>query len=72
VSLGICVLAVTLWIRSYRTGDFGEFIGTFEGRTTETAVVGRTIGIHSSHGRLGVGLTTDEHPARSAVFQGLP
>jgi hypothetical protein len=72
MSLAICVLAVALWIRSYRTGHFGEFIGAFERRTTEKVVVTRTIGIHSSHGMLGVGLELDEHAPGAPHFMVFP
>ena len=60
ISLIFCIAIALLWFRSYRLGDFGEFIGSLESRSTDQFVVIRNVGIYSSHGRFAVGLTQSE------------
>ena len=57
LSLLLFVAVVVLWVRSYRLGYSGEFIGFLESRHTETSETVWYAGVYSSHGRFGLGLT---------------
>jgi hypothetical protein len=57
VSLLLFVAAVALWVRSYRLGFSGEFLGLLESHHTGASENVWYAGIYSSHGRLGLGLT---------------
>ena len=63
VSLLLCAATAALWVRSYRVGDFGEFLGTLEARTEGDVATARNVGVYSSHGRIGLGLTRTESAA---------
>jgi hypothetical protein len=62
LSLLLCVALCVLWVRGYLAGDYGEFIGYSETRAGDTLEVTRDVGLYSSHGRLGLGLTRSEFP----------
>ena len=60
LSLLLCVAVGVLWVRSYWQGPFGEFIGSFEGKTGEKIVMMRNVGAYSSYGYFGFGINHSE------------
>ena len=74
LSLLLCVAVVALWVRSYRIGAYGEFLGSLDVHTGDSRAVIRNVGVYSSHGRLGVGLTQSDQalddPYRARYSEG--
>ncbi len=57
----LCAFVVIVWVRSYFLGDFGEFLGSFESRMKGRSLVIRNVGVYSSQGCFGVGMTHSEY-----------
>jgi hypothetical protein len=62
LSLLLCMAVVALWVRGYRVGNYGEFVGVLDVRAGDPVEVMRNLGMYSSHGRLGLGVTRSDFP----------
>ena len=68
VSLLLCIAACVLWVRSYRFGDFGEFVGDMDVRISGPTLSVRWTGIYSSQGCFGIGFVHQSAPANVSTY----